>query len=267
MSILKKAAITLACLAFFAVGAHASAANVYLSQSGGTFSGGSACNGQSTQAYTFFNNSSNWGSGASQIGPGTIVWICGTITAANGTYALNVQGSGSSASPVTIKFDTNAILQAGYFGGNPYNGGPGGITCTGNSYVTVDGGSNGIIQNTANGSASLGYANQQASTGVYFTCSNFEVKNLTVQHIYVHAEGDNGGVGNTSAIFGDQSPNNCNIHNNPLIQDAFVDVNIGYTTSPSLTSCTLSYNTIRNGCWFIQMGDDNAGAARRQAFR
>ncbi len=71
MSILKKAAITLACLAFFAVGAHASAANVYLSQSGGTFSGGSACNGQSTQAYTFFNNSGNWGSGASQIGPGT----------------------------------------------------------------------------------------------------------------------------------------------------------------------------------------------------
>jgi hypothetical protein len=266
MGILREALIAFAFLALAATTAHASATNIYIAQSAAGAANGAGC--ADAFAVGFFNTAANWGSGASQIGPGTTVHLCGTFTGAAGSAILTVQGSGAIGNPVTIRFESGAVLQAAYMGGNPYTGGPGGITCTGQSYITIDGGSNGLIQNTANGSPSLGYANQQVSTGVYFTCSNFEVKNLTIHGIYVHSEGDTGGS-NTADIFGDYSPNNCNIHDNPLIRDAFVGINIGYSGSENLTSCILKNNTINRNCWMIQMGDDgpNSSASGVQVIR
>src|ERR1700685_1857894 len=71
----------LAGLAALALGcgvASAAASTVYVAQSAAGSANGSSC----TNAYavTFFNASSNWGTGASQIGPGTTVDLCGTIT-------------------------------------------------------------------------------------------------------------------------------------------------------------------------------------------
>ena len=170
---------------FFSVPCFGQAANIYLSQSGGTFSGGTACNGHSAQAYTFFNSSGNWGSGGSQIGSDTVVWICGTIACSGaGASALTFQGSGTSGHPVTIKFDTGGDLScSSYWGDNAFTGGPGAINCSSKNYVTVDGNNVGIVENTNNGT---GLGNQHNSTGIYFNdCGNPTIKNLTISNIFL----------------------------------------------------------------------------------
>src|ERR1700681_2148753 len=87
-------------LAFSALG-FSSATNVYITPNG---SSQGACT-TSPQTPAWFNSSSNWGSGASQIGAGTTVHLCGTITT-----ALTFQGSGTSSSPVTLFFESGAMV-------------------------------------------------------------------------------------------------------------------------------------------------------------
>jgi hypothetical protein len=95
-------------LAFSALG-FSSATNVYITPNG---SSQGACT-TSPQTAAWFNSSSNWGSGASQIGPGTTVTICGTFTGTNGNSEFTFQGSGASGNPINLLFDTNTTLTAG----------------------------------------------------------------------------------------------------------------------------------------------------------
>src|SRR5580704_1228474 len=83
--------------------ASGSVANVYIAQTAAGSANGSSC--ANAYAVTFFNTSSNWGSGASQIGPGTTVDLCGTITT-----ELTAHGSGTSGSPITISFQSTAQI-------------------------------------------------------------------------------------------------------------------------------------------------------------
>src|SRR3989344_4604412 len=73
----------------------AASSNIYIAQSAAGSADGSSC--ANARAVSFFNASGNWGTGATQIGPGTVVHLCGTIT----TY-LTFQGSGASGSPVVV---------------------------------------------------------------------------------------------------------------------------------------------------------------------
>ena len=238
MSILKRAAITLACLAFFAIGTHASAGNVYIAQSATGAANGADC----SDAYpvSFFNPSGNWGSGSKiQIGPGTTVHLCGTFTGAAGSTMLTIQGSGASGSPVTILFESGAVFAAPYWeAALAGSAGPGAIQCSGYSYITIDGGANGIIENTANGSASLGFANQQGSTGVFATnCPHFTVQgSLSVINIFMHAENDpvTNATGGTSAIWV-QDSDGISI-TGATINNAFVPLNVGYDPGSPITS-------------------------------
>ena len=109
-------AITLAGLVLgYAMPAAGSAANIYIAQSAVGAADGADCN--DAYAYTFFNTASNWGSGSTQIGPGTTVYLCGTITVPVNTAGLVVHGSGTSSNPITIFFEPNAILQSPAFNG------------------------------------------------------------------------------------------------------------------------------------------------------
>lgn len=190
----------------------ASATNVYITQTGST-SGNCTSN---VQTPAFFNSAGNWGSGATQIGPGTTVLLCGTFNGSAGTFEFITQGNGTSTSPVIIQFDSNAILQAPYWGSFP-GGCP---TCTGaitiaNSNIIVDGGSNGIIQNTADGSQ---LANQQGSIGIDVRAvTNTIIRNLTIQNIYqnVAAVDENGGF-NTADIFAETGATGLTVCNNTL---------------------------------------------------
>src|SRR3989338_2937505 len=71
----------------------AASSNIYLSQSAAGSGDGSSC--ANARAVSFFNASGNWGTGATQIVPGTVVHLCGTITT-----DLTFQGSGASGSQI-----------------------------------------------------------------------------------------------------------------------------------------------------------------------
>ena len=180
----------LSCLAVALLGlcatcgsANASAVNIYIAQSAAGSANGSSC--ANAFAYSFFNSGSNWGSGAAQIGPGTTVHLCGTITS-----VLSVQGNGSSAGVVTILFESGAQLSEPVC---PYSGC---LALGSHSYITVNGGTNGILQNTANGSA---LANQSASEGIVGGGSYITIENLTIQNLYVQTTGDSK-LGDSSTV-------------------------------------------------------------------
>jgi pectate lyase len=151
-----------------ATGASAQASNVYITPDGG----GSGICTSNVHNPSWFNNSGNWGSSGSQIGAGTIVHLCGTF----GTN-LTAQGSGQVNNPVTILFESGAKFSAAAFVGTY-------IVLDGQSNIVVDGGSGGIIENTANGSHLGNKVYTDAIRAI--SSSNIEVKNLHIQNLYVH---------------------------------------------------------------------------------
>src|SRR5256885_14333933 len=147
---IRKLALVFAFL-FVAISAKANA--VYISQAGG--GAGTSCT--SAKDPTYFNTSGNWTTGTPtgiQIGPGTTVHLCGTFTGGAGATLLNFQGSGNSTNSIVLLFEPNAVLTAPYWAsGNGGSPGGGAINIGGHAYVIIDGGTNGIIQNTDNGSS------------------------------------------------------------------------------------------------------------------
>lgn len=179
----------------------ASAKDIYISQSG-TGSGTSCAD---TLPASSFNNPANWGSGSTQIGPGTTVHLCGTFAGTAGQTMLTFQGSGTSGNPITLLFEPGANLTA------PYWSTSGAINTNGDSWLVVNGdianGRQGIIQNTANGT---GLANQQSSTGIYaLSCANCTVKNLTIANLYVRTSAGDTSGGSVIGIY--YNPNSTNL--------------------------------------------------------
>jgi hypothetical protein len=154
---------------------------LYMTQNGAGTMDGSSC--ADAHPVMWFNDASSWGSGASQIGPGTVVHLCGTFTGAAGTTLLTTQGSGATGKPITLYFEPGAVLTAPYWRGDDNPGG-GAIDASKASYFTVDGGENGIIECSANGTG-LGY--QEGTLAISMgSCNHCEVTNLTIQNLYVH---------------------------------------------------------------------------------
>lgn len=147
----------------------AAAKDVYIAQNAAGIADGSSC--ASARPYTFFNTSGNWGTGTTQIGPGTIVHLCGTIST-----ALIARGNGASGQPVTVLFEPGAKISLGACGST------GCLNISERSYIIVDGDSNGLIEATTNGT---GRGTTQ-SIGIQARNSNYlEVKNLTIRNMYV----------------------------------------------------------------------------------
>jgi len=230
--------------------AFGSATNVYITQSGSA-SGNCTTN---VQTPAFFNNASNWGSGGSQIGPGTRVLICGTFTGSANATAFTFQGSGNSSNTVTLKFDTGALLTSPYWSAN------GAISCNSLSYITVDGGSNGTIQNTANGT---NLANHQTSSGFSAAnCTNSEVKNLTVKNIYINngssASATDGNGSNTTDIVFNGNSTASIIDNNTLSQ-ARTGVLISADSNGDASGVQIYSNAISDMDWGIAAGGGDSG--------
>jgi uncharacterized lipoprotein len=167
------------------VAAGSAGPQVYVSQTGaGAQSGEGGC----SQAHSlrWFNEEGHWGSGRS-VAPGTTVDLCGTFT-----EPVETKGSGTSGKPVTILFTAGAkIAMSG--AGCP---GSGCINVYGNSeYVTIDGGTDGQIENTERG-----YAREKdegpVTTGIEANgCRHCRFENLDIGPMYVAEKGDV--VGNT----------------------------------------------------------------------
>lgn len=233
-------------LAFLVLALPIRAKDIYISQSAVGAGNGADCS--DAYAYTFFNNEANW---PSRIGPGTTVHLCGTISAAAGASALlSFQGSGTSGNPITLVFEAGAVIQA------PYWGTLGAIQAYNVSYVVIDGGSNGVVKATANGT-NLQY--QQNGSGVWLdNCSNCEVKNLSIANIYVHANDptDENGTG-SYAIYA-VGGNNLTIDGNTL-HDAKWCSYYGYPGDITSTNINVYSNTIFNCDHGVVIGDGNLG--------
>jgi len=245
--------VILASIVISVLNCSASAYNIYVAQTAAGSGNGADC--ADAYAYTFFNTAGNWGTGASQIGPGTTVHLCGTFTASAGTSGfLTFQASGTSGNPVILKFESGALIQAPWWSSN------GAITTNGTlSYITVDGGTNGVIQATLNGSSSatcLGGPCQYQQNGFainLFCGTNCEVKNLTVSDLYIHNSVSDNGGNNGIGVQG----SNVTVDNNTVHDTTWAIV---YSISTGTQTNFLAYdNTAYNVDHGIAVG--NSGSA------
>src|SRR5438477_846826 len=135
--------------------AFATATDVYIASGAAGAANGSSCS--NALGIGFFNDWRNWGSGAAQIGPGSTVHLCGTITAPAGASGyISFQASGASGAPITLAAEPGAVLQA------PFWGQYGAIEARGVNNVVIDGRGVGLIQATDNGT---NLANQAPNCG------------------------------------------------------------------------------------------------------
>ena len=182
----------------FVTALFSSASDIYIAQSAAGGNTGADC--ADAHAVSWFNSSANWGSATGKIGPGTTVHLCGTISS-----ALTAQGSGTSASPITVLFDSATSGNISM----PALPSSGAIVLSGYSYITVDGNDQvGIIQSTNNGDASGGYGNQVCSIAIIAQgSSGITVRDLQVLNLYVKSNpsvdnaGGCNGVGPPAAVY------------------------------------------------------------------
>src|SRR5579863_6960308 len=100
-------------LAFLFTALPVAAKDVYVAQAQAGNGSGTACS--TAKPITWLSSSASWGTSATQINAGTTVHLCGTITGSPGQQLFLVRTNGTSASPITIKWETNAILTAPYW--------------------------------------------------------------------------------------------------------------------------------------------------------
>jgi len=200
----------MACFSLLSTFAFSSAADIYITPDG---SSQGVCT-TSPHNPSWFNSSGNWGSGSSQIGAGTVVHLCGKFTGSSGAQFLVVQGSGASGNPITVKFEAGTSLKA------PYVSAEGAILMSGRSYITIDGGSDGLIQNTSNGSAGGSCpagtcSTHQDSVGIQaYNCSNCEIRNLSITDLYDHTSFNDAAAGTDGLACVQFSGSNFFIHDN-----------------------------------------------------
>lgn len=122
------------------------------------------------------------GSWSGKIAAGDTVHLCGAFRGTADSNMLTVGASGTAGKPITIKFEDGAYFTAPYWS---YSYGA--IYVDAKNYVVIDGGTNGYIEASANGTA---LANNKNTRGVYSSASsNIEVKNLHINNLYVHKYG------------------------------------------------------------------------------
>jgi len=188
---------------------------------------------------------------------GNTYHLCGTFTGTAGSTMLTPP-SGSAGNILTVLFETGAILTAPAWGSTS----AGAIKISSKSYVTIDGGTNGVIQNSANGT---GLAYSQASQGIFISSPNhIEIKNLTIQNIYANGGSsptatDTGGQ-TTADIYVVGSASDIFIHNN-VLNNARSGVRFDWDKA-TLSNIQIYKNYIYDHCWDVVMGSgstpDNA---------
>ena len=232
-----------ALLALIASVAHAT--QYYVTQSGaGSANGTSLGNAWSV---------SNYNASGTTTQPGDTVNISGTLT-----QEISVPNGGSSGGGnITIHFLSGANITATTFAGASFPSQNAAIYSQGKNYLTIDGGSNGIIQCTNNGSAPT-YANQNNCAGVFlYGCTNCTVKNLTVANLYVmninYDTTANPGKGVVAIWEGGTAPANITV-TNCVFHDMFDGVEFAY--GPSSANMVMSFCTCYNCNWGGNAQDD-----------
>ena len=204
-------------------------ATTYISQSGGSVS----CGADGTQSTTALASVSWTTSGTYK--------LCGTITS-----QVALGAGGTSGTPLTLFFDAGSSITL------PYCSVTGCLNLGGYSYVTINGQNVGSVGSTNNGSASLGYANQQDGHGIYGGGGNTNIliEHLTVGPIYVHDNSGNDILGEgTAEIYVSNDPNTSNL---TIDHNVLHDSNWGIQVNAS--NYTVSNNNSYNNNWTMLLG-------------
>ena len=220
-------------------------ADIYITQTASDSDSGAGTSCASARSVDWFNTNATGGN---------TYHLCGTLTGAAGSTILTPP-SGSAGAMLTILFEAGAVLQAPYWG----SAASGAITLIGKQYVTIDGASHGVIQNTENGTL---LANHQSSQGIYVRNSNhIEIRNLAIQNIYANGGSDPSATDTAGATSADiylvGNNDHIAIHDNTL-SSARSGVRVDFDGSV-IDSIDVYNNTIRDHCWGIVMG---AGAGK-----
>jgi hypothetical protein len=245
------------------------AADYYVSESGS--GGGTSC----LDAAAISGITWGDGVGSSVIGAGDTLHLCGEINYDAGATGITVGADGTSDSPIVIKFETGAVLQSPRFygpGTSQCNTGScgGAINIMNHDYIIIDGGTNGIIQNTDSGSA-LTY--QSSTYGLYARGTGITIQNLTIQNIYQNggadpASLDTGGI-YTHAVHIGSGTSKLKICNNDIsaarmgIWSEASDVGAQVTDCSSDTfaaGVNIFLNTVDDGNWLMYIGGEAPNA-------
>jgi len=220
----------------------AQAEEIYVAQN--STGGNTGTNCTNAHAISWLNTASNWATGTDKVSPGDTVHLCGTFTT-----TLTVQGSGTSGSPITILFEDGAKYSKGSWNGNA-------LDVSGKNYITIDGGINGIIENTANGTAGTA----EPVHGIYaVACNNLEIKNLTIRNMYVRTSTSDLRMAWNEANGIYYSGSNIRIHDN-VIHDCGAAAIDNFQDGD--TNCLFYNNNLYNNahnCVLASGGDKKAG--------
>lgn len=163
------------------------ALNIYLAQaSAGAADGSVSC--ANARAASYFNSAANWGTGLTQIGSGTTIHLCGSISIV--WTPPTSQGTGK----ITLKYEPGAKLSA------PANQnfiifGPstnkwkldGGTLCGPQpSGGNIDVPCNGVIENTANGTNLANQVYPVVAIDHSLVTGDVEVVGVDIRNLYVH---------------------------------------------------------------------------------
>jgi len=240
-------------LVFLLACSHLFAADFYIAQT--ATGSGSGADVSNCKAYTFFTTSTNWNGSA-----GT---ICATATKDTVRDTIHLVGTISSAlawpyttgtgvAGLLIYFEPNAKLSAPTWVGGAINWESAAYA---KNNVTIDGGTNGLIECTANGTL---LANQVTSTGIKFiSASHVTVKNLLISNLYIRVndssfdqvDGGSGIYGSTGdGAYTDFTVQDCTIH------DVNIAINAPYTNGSN------NYSFLRNEIYNINWGIGSGSA-------
>lgn len=243
-------AIFLFCLA--ALGLRASVANVYIAQN--AVGGDTGVDAANAHGMTWINNAANWGAGAAQVGAGSTVHLCGTITNSVGAALITPKGNGSAGSPITFVLELGCQLNNPAWGTTSI----GCFQITNLSYITIDGGATNIVQNTDNGSG-LTYSN--ASTGIYIANAD----HITVQNVWCRNIYQNGGSNPAATDVAGANTHNVKIAGNCsyiTIQSNVLDAARSGIRIPfdavTMDNIDINGNLVRDHCWAITTENGSA---------
>lgn len=188
------------------------------------------------------------------LSPGDIISLNGTFTS-----QLIVTSNGSNGNPITYLFADGAKFSAPTWPGAANLRTSGAIMVDRKDYIIIDGGTNGLIECTDNGT-NLG--NQVDSVGVCGTaCSYFTVKNLSILNLYVRVAGteqnDYGrGIQNTAKLA--KNYTNFNV-TNCVIRNAYNGIQTDYGPGASANNIEISNCIISETNWGFVCGDRGGG--------
>ncbi len=223
------------------------AKDIYITQTAAGGNTGADC--ANAHAVTWFNSTSNWGTGTGKISPGDTVHLCGTITS-----SLSAQ-DGSAGNPVTILWETGAKLSqsaASTF-----------IDITGSTYLIFDGGTNGIIENTGNGTGGTSVSTKGFDIA---GAHDIEVRKLTFQNFYTHTSLSDTNVDAAAggAFYINGGASNISIHDNTFTDIGWV-INL-QCGSNTCSGFNIYNNTITNYDHGIAVGMNNGGSITGSSF-